>query len=215
MTFEERAARLSQAEIVALLQQHEALREQNAELQRQNEWFKRQLFGRKSEQRLLTPDTHQLPLAGILPAREAPGDEPPPPTETVKAYQRRTRLSALPDAEEKKLRFDGSVPMRVITVPNPAVADLAPNAYEVIGEKVTYRLAQQPGAYVVLKYVRPVIKLKATQVISCPPAPPAVFEKSVADVSLLAGLLIDKFTYHRVTRRHQTPSNGKEAVMLH
>src|SRR5262245_39661519 len=128
MTLEERAARLTQAEIVALLQRQEALEAQNVELQRQNEWFKCQLFGRKSERRLLTPDAHKLPLAGILPAREDPGDEPPPPTETVKAYQRRTRLSALPDAkEEGGLRFDGSVPVRVIAVPNPEVADLAPD----------------------------------------------------------------------------------------
>ena len=169
-----------------------------------SEWFKRQLFGRKSERRLLTPDAHQLPLAGILPAREEPADKPPPPSETVKAYQRRTRFSALPEAEEAGLRFDGSVPVRVIAVPNPAVAGLAPAAYEIIGEKVTWRLAQQPGAYVVLKYVRQVIKLKQTEQICCPPAPPTVFEKSVADVSLLAGLLIDKFAYHLpLYRQHQ------------
>ena len=70
---------------------------------------------------------------------------------------------------------------------NPEVADLAPEAYEVIGEKVTYRLAQRPGAYVILKYIRPVIKRKDTEVLSCPSAPPAVFEKSFADVSVLAG----------------------------
>jgi hypothetical protein len=160
------------------LQRQEALEAQNVELQRQNQWFKRQLFGRKSERRLLTPDAHQLSLAGILPAREEPTDKPPPPTETVKAYQSRTRFSALPEAEEAGLRFDRSVPVRVIAVPNPAVAGLAPQAYEIIGEKVTWRLAQQPGAYVVLKYVRHVIKLKETEQICCPPAPPAVFEKS-------------------------------------
>jgi len=136
MTLEERAARLSQAEIVALLQKHEALQAQNAELQRQNEWFKRQLFGRKSERRLLRPDAHQLPLAGIVPSREDVADKPPPPTETVKAYQRRTRLSALPDAAEKELRFDASVPVQVITVPNLAVATLAPEAYEVKSVKI-------------------------------------------------------------------------------
>jgi transposase len=205
MTLEERAARLSQADIIALLQRQEALQAQNVELQRQNDWFKRQLFGRKSERRLLTPDAQQLPLAGILPSREDPADKPPPPTETVKAYQRRTRFSALPDAgEDGALRFDASVPVHVIAVPNPEVEHLAPDAYEVIGEKVTYRLAQQPGAYVVLKYVRKVIKLKETEQLRCPPAPPAVFEKSLADVSLLAGLLIDKFSYHLpLYRQHQ------------
>ena len=41
MTLEERAARLTPAEIVALLQRQEALEAQNVELRRQNEWFKR------------------------------------------------------------------------------------------------------------------------------------------------------------------------------
>ena len=34
-----------------------------------------------------------------------------------------------------------------------------------IGEKVTYRLAQRPGSYVVLEYTRPVYKLLDDQTI--------------------------------------------------
>jgi transposase len=198
MTLEEQAAALSHAEIIALL-------EQNAELKRQVEWFKRQLFGRKSERRLREPDTQQLPLSGLFPARSAPADAPPPPTETVKAYQRRSPFTFLADTpDESGLRFDSSVPVEVIEVPNPELEGLSAEDYEVIGEKVTYRLAQRPGAYVLLKYVRPLIKRKATETLSCPPAPPGVFEKSLADVSLLAGLLLDKFRYHLpLYRQHQ------------
>ena len=43
-------------------------------------------------------------------------------------------------------------------MPNPEIAGLPAEAYEVIGEKVTHRLAQRPGSYVVLKYVRPLVK---------------------------------------------------------
>jgi transposase len=190
MTLEEHAAALQPDEIVGLLIE-------NADLRRQVEWFKRQLFGRKSERRLREPDSQQLPLVGLTPAQSAPVEAPPPPTETVTTYQRRTRLSSLTDApEEGGLRFAPSVPVQEIVLANPEVAALPPDAYEVIGEKVTYRLAQRPGAYVVLKYVRPVIKRKDTDTVSCPPAPPAVFEKSGAEVSLLAGLLIDKFCFH-------------------
>jgi len=49
MTLEEQAATLSPAEIVALLAE-------NTKLKRQEEWFQRQLFGRKSEKRLREPD---------------------------------------------------------------------------------------------------------------------------------------------------------------
>ncbi|HKA53428.1 MAG TPA: IS66 family transposase [Candidatus Binatia bacterium] len=205
MTLEDRAAALSQAEIVTLLRQNEVLAHQAAELQRQVEWFKRQLFGQKSERRLRQPDARQLPLAGLLPGGENPGEVPPPPTETVKAYQRHPQFASLEDApDESGLRFDPSVPVEVITVPNPDLVGLTAADYEVIGEKVTYRLAQRPGSYVLLKYVRTVIKRKETETLSCPPAPPAVLEKSLADVSLLAGLLLDKFRYHLpLYRQHQ------------
>ena len=198
MTLAEHAAALRPDEIVALL-------EENADLKRQVEWFKRQLFGRKSERRLREPDAQQLALAGLSTAREDPADSPPPPTETVKAYQRRTRFAAFAETPEaRSLRFDSSVPVEVIELPNPVLADLSAADYEVIGEKITYRLAQQPGAYVILKYVRKVVKLKASQVLVCPPAPSAVWEKSLADVSVLVGLLLDKFRYHLpLYRQHQ------------
>jgi transposase len=189
MTLEEQAATLSPTEIVALLAE-------NAKLKRQVEWFQRQLFGRKSEKRLREPDPAQLTLAGMLTTARPPADQPPPPTETVNAYQRRFRLSEADLTDESELRVEDSVPVQEIVLTHPEIADLPSEAYEVIGEKVTYRLAQRPGAYVILKYRRPLIKRKDTEVLSCPPAPPAVFEKSFADVSVLAGLLIDKFTYH-------------------
>jgi len=197
MTLEEQAATLSPAAVVALLAE-------NATLKRQVEWFKRQLFGRKSEKRLRVPDPDQLPLVGMLATPVTSTDQPPPPTETVKAYQRRFRLMGADLADESELRFDASVPVQEIVLTNPEVAELPPDAYEVISEKVTYRLAQRPGAYVILKYRRPVIKRKDTEGLSCPPAPPAVFEKSFADVRVLAGLLIEKFVFHLpLYRQHQ------------
>jgi len=204
MTLEEQAATLRPPEILALLVQQRELQDQNATLKRQVEWFQRQLFGRKSEKRLREPDPDQLTLTGMLTTPLAAADQPPPPTETVNAYQRRRRLTGAEVPDESELRFDDSVPVQEILLSNPEVKDLPPDAYEVISEKVTYRLAQRPGAYVILKYRRPVIKRKDTEVLSCPPAPPAVFEKSFPDASLLANLLIDKFIYHLpLYRQHQ------------
>lgn len=53
------------------------------------------------------------------------------------------------------------MPDEVITVANDEAAGRDPADFEVIGEQVSYRLAQRPGSYVILKYVRPVIKLHA------------------------------------------------------
>ena len=204
MTLEEQAATLRPPEILALLVQQRELQEQNATLKRQVEWCQRQLFGRKSEKRLREPAPDQLSLAGMLTPPVSSIDQPPPPTETVKTYQRRFRLTGAAGAAESELRFDDSVPVQEILLSNPEVKDLPPDAYEVSSEKVTYRLAPRPGAYVILTYRRPVIKRRDTAVLSCPPAPPAVFEKSFADASVLAGLLIDKFLYHLpLYRQHQ------------
>jgi transposase len=120
---------------------------ENADLKRQVEWCKRQLFGRKAERRLGAPDPQQLSLSGMLPPPVPAADRPPPPTETVKAYQRRARFAAADDRfSDSELRVAATVPVQEIVLTNPEVADLPPDAYEVIGEKVTYRLAQRPGA---------------------------------------------------------------------
>jgi hypothetical protein len=96
------------------------------------------------------------------------------------------------------------VPVETITVPNPQMEGLDDGEYERIGEKVTHGLAQRPGSYEILRYVRPLIKRTDTQSLLCPPAPPAVFEAGRANVSFLVGLLIDKFLYHiPLFRQHQ------------
>ena len=89
-------------------------------------------------------------------------------------------------------------------VRDPAIEAIPEPGREVIGEKVSYRLAQQPGSYVVLKYIRKVVKRLDTKTILTPPAPANVLERSAADVSFLAGMLVDKFAYHLpLYRQHQ------------
>jgi transposase len=211
MTHEEKAASLShdeasRGEIVELLRSQEEHTTRIAELERQVAWFQRQIFGSKSERRIDTPDARQLGLGESF----AAGATPPPPSVTVPSHTRRQAKKpweGTPD--DSGLRFDPSVPVQEIQVPNPEAETLSRSDYVVIGQKTTYRLAQRPGAYVVLKYVRDVVKLRSTDEILCPPAPPAVIEKSLADVSFLAGLLVDKFLYHLpLYRQHQRLQDG-------
>jgi transposase len=170
-----------------------------ARLEQRIAWFERQIFGEKSERRIIEPPPEQMALGEGL-GQAAPAVEP---TQPVAAHQR--RRPAKTEGTEPALFFDPErVPVQTIHVPNPEIADLAPEAYEVIGEKVTHRLAQRPGSYVVLKYVRQVVKVKETAALSCPPAPAGVLEGGRADVSFLAGLIVDKFLYHLpLYRQHQ------------
>jgi len=203
MSVEQRAQPLSHAEVVALLSSHQALQEEVARLKRQLAWFKQQLFGPKSERRLVELSPQQLSLGEAL--RDGADAAPARAPQAVQSYTRRAPIR--PTREEvgdSGLRFDATVPVEVIALADPNTEALSPTDYEVIGEKVTYRLAQRPGSYVVLKYLRRVIKRKDSGAISCPPAPPGVLERGHADVSFLAGLLVDKFLYHLpLYRQHQ------------
>ena len=188
------------ARIAELTRENAQLQAQVGELQQQLDWFKRQLFGAKSEKRLDVDPAVQGNLLAALGVAAPP--PPPAPTETI-TYQRRPkrRDAALNDTG---LRFSEDVPREVIAVSDPAIEAIPAERRVRIGEKVTYRLAQRPGSYVILEYVRPVYKLLDEVRILTTAAPVNVLEKSVADVSFLAGMLLDKFCYHLpLYRQHQ------------
>lgn len=189
---------LNVSQLVLLVQSRDAaiqtLQQQVDVLKHQLDWFKRQLFGQKSE-RLAPPlDPTQMHLGEMLPLPVTPAALP---LRTVPAHTRRLAQRDLAADSEAVPFFDEArVPVQTIHVPDAATAGLADDQFEVIGEKVSYRLAQRPGSYVVLKYVRPVSKRRDTQGISCPPAPVGVIAGSRADVSFAVGMLMDKFAYH-------------------
>jgi transposase len=171
-------------------------------LRRQVAWFQRQIFGQKSERRLPEVDRVQGVLGVDFAA--VPDVQEIAKTSLVAGHQRKTN-KAPNGADESTLFFDDKkVPVEIIHVPNLEVAGLNPDEFDVIGEKITHRLAQRPGSYVVLKYVRQVIKRKDTQALSCPPAPVGVIDGSRADVSFVVGVMLDKCAYHQpLYRQHQ------------
>lgn len=177
-----------------------------ATLEHQLDWFRRQLFGKKSERFAPEPDPQQMHLGQWLgDACVLPVPPEQPAGSTVPAHTRRKPSRDFADDSRDAPFFDATVvPVQTIEVPNPEAQGLAPEQYEVVGQKVSHRLAQRPGSFVVLKYVRPVIKRHDTQTLHCAPAPLGVIEGSRADVSFVAGLLVDKFRYHLpLYRQHQ------------
>jgi transposase len=195
---------LAAAPVEELLQARATIAQLNAQVEaltHQLEWFKRQLFGAKSERFAPLPDALQMHLGELM----APVVPQAAADQEVPAHKRRKARSDFEGAGAAAPFFDESkVPVQVIEVPNPEVLGLAPDQYEVIGEKTSHRLAQRPGSYVVLKYVRPVIKRRDTQTLHCPAAPAGVIEGSRADVSFVVGLMVDKFAWHLpLYRQHQ------------
>ena len=196
------AAQWAPERVVELARSHAALQREVETIQHQLEWFRRQLFGQKSEKRPLAPHPAQMHL-GEFPLPDA---QPEASGKPVAGHTRRTpRTDFAHDKNDAGLFFDEArVPVETITVANPDIEGLTPDQYEVIGEKVSHRLAQRPGSYVILKYVRPLIKRRDTQTLHCPAAPSGVIDGSRADVSFLVGLLLDKFAWHLpLYRQHQ------------
>lgn len=197
------AAMMSSAQLLSLLRsQTETIAQQSqqiAALTQQLDWFRRQLFGQKSERFAPEPHPKQLAL-GELPA-------PITATEQHKSVAAHTRRVRERDAAGEELAFfdESRVPVQTVVLMPEHVQGLSRHEYEIIGEKVSYRLAQLPGSYRVLKYTRPIVKLKADEAILTVPAPAGIFDDhSRADVSFAAGVLMDKFAWHLpLYRQHQ------------
>src|SRR3990167_3622513 len=138
---------LNAAEVGALDAQHVArmllakdtaigqLKQQVQTLQHQLEWFKRQLFGAKSERFAPMPDPQQLHLGQVL-AQDLP--VPPPSSageQQVPSHTRRRPRSDFADDSASAPFFDDAkVPVLTIEVPNPETKDLGPDQYERVRE---------------------------------------------------------------------------------
>jgi transposase len=175
---------------------------QIAALTQQLDWFKRQLFGEKSEKQLAIDPAVQGNLLAALGVQTAPTDGPTPAPQTI-TYTRRAKVR---DAAltESGLRFDASVPVQRILVRDPAIEAIPESERIHVSDRISHRLAQRPAAYTVLEYVCPVYKRRDTGAMVTTQIPGNVLERCVADVSLLAGLLTDKCLYHiPLHRQHQ------------
>ncbi|WP_395340333.1 IS66 family transposase [Ningiella sp. W23] len=164
---------------------------QMTSMQQQLDWFKRQLFGRKSEKHL--PDN---PDQGHLFAQVNNKDVSPAPKKVVKGYTRSNKQKDDNDVNDTGLRYTDDVPTKVIDVPCPELEGEDADNYEVIGVKESHRLAQLPGSYQILIYRKNVLKHKDSGHIQSPKTPINILEGTYADVSLLAGLMVDKAVYH-------------------
>src|SRR5665213_3431519 len=114
-------------------------------LKHQLEWFKRQVFGQKSERFAPQPDPSQMHLGEVFSVPSVL----PESRKTVPAHTRRVPKTDLANTGDAVPFFDESrVPVETITVISTEMKQLRPDQFEVIGEKVSYRLAQRPGSTV-------------------------------------------------------------------
>ncbi len=185
----------------------QALSEENALLKRQLAWFKQQLFGSKSEKRVIDNPDQPL-LTGLM------GEpvEPLPPVDKQKITYERGKAQKKRDDDcvtDSGLRFGPDVPVKTITLEAQELSGPDADQYDIIGYKTSHRLAQHHSAYEVLCFQRPVLKRKTCGTLVTTPAAFNVLDNSIADVSFLVGMLVDKFLYHLpLYRQHQRLKNS-------
>lgn len=187
------------AENIALAEQVDSLKNNVDVLKNQLDWFKRQLFGRKSEKQII-----DNPLQSELFSDDTKPDVDVIKTD-IKAHTRKSTTQRTGDeVNDSGLRFDDSVPQKIIELSAPELEGENAAQYDIIGYKETNRLAQQPGSYVVLVYRRPIVRHKTAQTVNTTPTPTNVLDGCYADVSVLAGMMVDKAIYHLpLYRQHQ------------
>jgi len=175
------------------------LEQELCEKQAQLDWFKKQLFGQRSEKQRYIDDRQLALFEAAAPVAEETQDT------TVAAHTRRGKKRRDGnEVTEHGLRFDASVP--VIDIEHECAELKGPDAqdYEFIRYEYVHKLASRPGNKVVLRHKYPVLRHKAHGDFVQPAAVEGVLGQAQVDVSALADILVEKFVYHMpLYRQHQ------------
>lgn len=121
------------------------LKEEISALQRQLEWFKKHVFGQKSERRVVVDNISMQFDFGD--SHEQASNPPPEKLEVVASHTRRQKKIS-EDQNNDGLFFDESkLPVEVITESCPEAKGLKSDEYEIISQKISYRLLNiQPAS---------------------------------------------------------------------
>ncbi|WP_300792350.1 IS66 family transposase, partial [uncultured Bacteroides sp.] len=161
-------------------------------------WLNRQLFGRKSEKfRVYDPNMPDLfadEFSGLREQAEEKRDE------AVEKIGKESVEDGKRNRQNRKMIED--LPVLETDIIEPTGVDLS--LYRRIGEEITRVVKHKPGMLYVKEIIRPKYALKdSTQLppagqkgVEIAPMPLMPVDKCIADTSLLAEILLQKYEYH-------------------
>ena len=162
-------------------------------LKEQIEWFRRQMFGQRSEKIIDNSHSDQLFLEGFDSLEEKIAEE----KKVVKAHSRK---KARRDGQDKiQLPDDLPVERTYIDLKTEEkICEVTGKALVKIGEEITKKLAYKPGSYYIKEIVRAKYALPKDSVggIRIASLPEALLERCFADESFLADLMVKKYCDH-------------------
>lgn len=172
-----------------------ALQNENTYLKEQLNWFKKQLFGQKAEKFVDTCSDQQLYFEGfdkIAPIPTTIEEKKP-----VKGFERRKRKPTGQDT----ISFPADIPIEKHFIDLPEEEKVCQKTGETlvkIGEEVTSKLAYKPGSYFIKQIIRPkyAYPKREEEGIAIAELPDTLLNRCQADESLLADILVKKYSDH-------------------
>ena len=187
----------------ALLAENRQLSAENINLKAQLNWYKRQLFGQKSEKIIDDKDIKQLKFAGfeIAKAQEKSSD--------VKPHKRKKKPKG---SESIQIPEDLPIEKQILDLPEEQKT-INGVALKKIGEEITSKLAYKPGSYYIKQIIRPKYAT-ADGSIACAELPDTLFPKCKADESLIADIITKKYADHLPLNR-SSEILSREEIEIH
>jgi len=170
------------------------LSEENDHLKEQIAWFKRQIFGKKSERVVTLLNQEQLVLEGFENSEASKEEE----KEMITGHTRRKpnrngqdTITLPPDLPVQTTILDISEEEKVCPETGEALVQ--------IGVEITHKLAHRPGSYFIKEIIRPKYAhpKKEEQGIFTAELPESLLPKCRADESLIAEIITEKFADHQ------------------
>jgi transposase len=178
-------------------------------LEEQLDWFKRQIFGKRSEK--LTESA----IAPDFPGFIFPEDRKQPAKATPVSAHTRTRQRR--DGKDAITLPEGlPVETQIIDIPEEEKKCKETGEPLVkIGEEITQKLAHKPGSYYVKEIIRPKYAVKSNPDAGVITAdlPESLFSRCQADESFLAEILVRKYCDHLPLYR-QTDILSREEIFI-
>ena len=162
-------------------------------LEEQLAWFKRQIFGRKSERTVSDLNQKQLELISLETIPTISEEQ----AQTVLTHKRRKPNRNGQDA----IKLDPDMPVKTIILDVPEEDKVCKETglpLVKIGEEVSHKLAHEPGSYYVKEIIRPkyASATRPEEGVTTACLPESILPKCQADDSLLAEIVTQKFANH-------------------
>lgn len=190
--------------IISLSQKNHDLAQQNQQLQEQLAWFKRQVFGQRSERVVSDLNSQQLLLEGF---------ENLSPKQKEEKQQPKSRMRKKPDRNgQDKISLPDDLPVETTLLDIPEedkICKATGQALVQIGVEISHKLAHKPGSYYIKEIVRPKYAHPQREEAGIITAelPESLLPRCRADESLLAEIMTGKFVDHlplyRIAERMQ------------